>query len=935
MGNFENLNKAVADLEAYYEVQSLSDYYLRAVSGEGSAPTSTDVQPEMEVFNDILSVQDGGRYIGEILTRALAAEPTGLGPDLGDVFRVLHHSNAGGLSPISNASGTGLEKMAGHNDEAASPSKANPSAAMIQVLPSKLNFSVRDTGAIQIFMNAIPTLEWSRCVPYFDLQVITKTAPVTTDGKVGSGISLVRFLNGKSVVSVGSADFNLQAGAIPGQPLPPSTEDGLGDSPQGPTIAGMEIFTSPQTLTPMKESYRDISEIMETIKANNANPDEAGFPGSLGSPRGAAILDRTRPFMTVENFNIKVVPTRGMMSHKSAEMDIVLHDRSRLSEVSYLTKPDQFGHVELLVEYGWSHPDAKSGRNPYGLFLNSLRCKEKYGVTNAKYKFTDDGQVSISLSLVTRGVDQVNIANVGAGLGTDDARFKTVEKIIELVNTSAAAAGDNGSDYSDIAGFSSIANLSPTNVGELINDEEVNGFISQYANGEFPALSEIASKLEALKGVMATANTLLSKLIDIHAAKSEQSPDPFFFYNGKVCVPKNLGSPGSFYSFGSLFYNFVVDPLLATRQFNEIHAIFYCFNDKASYMHSQNLASMPIKRDQFKKLYKKHAEENVQVSVGSFLSFMNQFFLSNMAATAYGFSSLYSRDEDGSAKRLQTTSAAAAGSQKDKILVNAYGGGEPRFKLPRIRVIPECVPHVDPDSTEASAPNKTGTILRLHVVDDQADKYASISDLIKASSSSGINAVRDKVDEFQGSENPANHGEMKSEIVKAANEYGLLAAEGDYSKVVGGPSALKHFIKKNMPYIEVGGMNGAVQDFGLSSMHNSADATIHMIRAMKEAGSDNPGVQDRGLPMRISPIQGQMKCLGCPILNHGQRFFIDLRTGTTADNVYVVSGLDHKISPGKFETTAKLIQVDSMGQYESLLNVVDKAIATINKLDEG
>ena len=75
--------------------------------------------------------------------------------------------------------------------------------------------------------------------------------------------------------------------------------------------------------------------------------------------------------------------------------------------------------------------------------------------------------------------------------------------------------------------------------------------------------------------------------------------------------------------------------------------------------------------------------------------------------------------------------------------------------------------------------------------------------------------------------------------------------------------------------------------------------------------------------------------MGCPILNHGQQFFIDMGTGTTADNVYAVSGLDHTIEPGKFMTKFKLIPIDAFGKYESMLNQVDKALAVMATAEES
>ena len=79
----------------------------------------------------------------------------------------------------------------------------------------------------------------------------------------------------------------------------------------------------------------------------------------------------------------------------------------------------------------------------------------------------------------------------------------------------------------------------------------------------------------------------------------------------------------------------------------------------------------------------------------------------------------------------------------------------------------------------------------------------------------------------------------------------------------------------------------------------------------------------------MMPMQASGESFGCPLLNHGQQFFIDMGTGTTVDNVYAVSGLDHSISPGKFTTKFKLIPIDAFGKYESMVSQVSKAQAII------
>ena len=106
-----------------------------------------------------------------------------------------------------------------------------------------------------------------------------------------------------------------------------------------------------------------------------------------------------------------------------------------------------------------------------------------------------------------------------------------------------------------------------------------------------------------------------------------------------------------------------------------------------------------------------------------------------------------------------------------------------------------------------------------------------------------------------------------------------------------------------------------------------------MIRAGKSGNSDQgtPGDQDRGLPARMMPMQLTMEVIGCPLINFMQQFFIDFGTGTSIDNIYAVTGVDHIIQPGKFITKLKFVPLDAYGKYESLSSNVNKAIAIASK----
>ena len=73
-----------------------------------------------------------------------------------------------------------------------------------------------------------------------------------------------------------------------------------------------------------------------------------------------------------------------------------------------------------------------------------------------------------------------------------------------------------------------------------------------------------------------------------------------------------------------------------------------------------------------------------------------------------------------------------------------------------------------------------------------------------------------------------------------------------------------------------------------------------------------------------------------PMMQRGNQFYVDLRTNTTADNVYAVKSVTHNIAQGKFTTSADLVYV-AQNSFESLKNKVirildERGTAAVSKI---
>ena len=991
---------AIHQLKKYANVTSVADFMLRAVA-MGSNDSNDDQQvgtimPAEAVFEFCTNIQDGGLFTNEILKKTAdivsQSPPSEMNEAqqeqfnntkalLGSSFYVVGSKNLGNLKESSigpdPASACTLENVlgavsgtAGDSGDASAPSKTVPAMSIIQVLPAMLNYGSRDTGAVEVFMNMIPAIEWSKAVPYVSVEIISPGQQVVDENgkKKIVGMGQMRFINGKSEIT-GFGDLTIaqamtgevfQAAPAPPAPPtdPPTAAPAAEDAPDPLSSAGMELFTSPQTLIPSWEQYSSYDEVGEIIE-NDVDINNLPYPGTPGSPRTAPVIDRMRPFMSFESMKIKVVPTRGMMSHKSAEFSMTLHDRSRLGEIGALVRPDQFGKTEILVTWGWSHPDSPgnngNANNPFGLFIDSMKVKEKFGVYNSKYNFTDDGQVGINLTCVTRGANQVNITDVGLSPEAT-TKIEAFEVLIQGISTLRRRIVGAVPQMAEVVGWSTISNLSPTNAAALFsgdNADEINAFINNNkdAGGDTGAL---ATALDEAKGATTEIQTTIAGVISEKTGIAESVGDPWLKARGAAvsdatpkinyrCTSNNISfsapDNSNWCSFGRLAALFIGAPIMQSKKFDEVQLIFYTFNDKASFMWDQNIACFPVDLNGntgFTKLFDNWQKEKIQVSVGSFMGFMNRYYLSNMASKAYGFNTLFSRDEDGKAVVSEGTEATALQSQKDKVLSTAYGpDAEHSFKLPRIRMVPEAVPHQKAGAAEDEF-GETETILRLHFFDDSACKYSSLHDILASTRESSMGSLKTAANSVTAAEGStdSNWAEISSQMIGSAPAALLDKMPGSdtHYYVKGGAPALKHYIKNNMPSITFGSANCSVTNLSMASMHNSGDTTIHMLRAQREGNSSQgtPGAQDRGLPIRLMPMQASGQSFGCPILNHGQQFFIDMGTGTTADNVYAVCGLDHDISPGNFMTKFKLIPIDAYGKYESMLNSVDAAMAAID-----
>ena len=234
MSNSDYIRRAVSRLGFFTgdigEHQLVARLLNLAATGGGVDPASAtdafesmdsevDVSPDSDIerlVGSLVGLTDGGTFTSQFIEASTdfisGADPgnnlvTALkgDTDSGRLYtvtsEVTHGTNTEFCSwcQMSTLLGTGNE----FNSSFDAPTKEKPNITAYQFHNPALNFANRSSGLVGIFLNLLPTIEISKCQPYVDIKLLTKTKPIETVGgenRIGDGISLLRFLNGKAVV---------------------------------------------------------------------------------------------------------------------------------------------------------------------------------------------------------------------------------------------------------------------------------------------------------------------------------------------------------------------------------------------------------------------------------------------------------------------------------------------------------------------------------------------------------------------------------------------------------------------------------------------------------------------------------------------------------------------------------------------------------------
>jgi len=715
------------------------------------------------------------------------------------------------------------------------PDNITPVVTCFDIKDPQLTPANRDSGVVAVFMNFVPSVEMSRCQPYLDIQIVSKRPPVFGAQEKIDSLSLAQFLMGNVDMKdkAGTADYIITKAtnaSILGSGMyrdDPDTEDV--DEGERLATAGMEIFTSPQMMVNADDT--DFA-IPDNLHSDGSDTDAGG----IASARAARVIDKFRPLASLNNFTVDVTPSGGMMSHKTAKLQITLHDRSRLAELGEFIKPDLYGSTELLIEYGWMHPDGlhlagDNTDNPFATLLNSMRVVEKYKIVNSEFSFDEVGQVEIGVSLSMMGIMSFDTSDISKGPGVKDAlkEVNDLFTVIRRVRRQMQPQGESGSSnatgetwlnsVSSMSGINGLDNETRNAMNAWRRSQRVNSADDSSSTGELrDALDSLLGDSAGEGGAMARLDATIDAALGWKKEhlKSSHSGDPWWKPihpdNNNYCkvrisccdqrsdphlsgsdqrangsMPSHFSRMPKFVSLGKLLMTYVAGPLAMDAKFDEIQWFFYPFNEDASFMRNRQISEFPINVEKFEAELEKLTEQSAYIPLRRFLGMLQRKFVGNIDNEAYGLTDLYTTDDEGNRQlREQYTDGNnpdALHDEKNKRLAYAYHGDETvtssplKFKKPRIGIHTECIPSMN--ASASGVGSKTRTILKIHVFDKACSSYSSCQDLLQASRSSSMGQMSDSVREQRvdsGTITTSMANQRRTQVIAAANTSGLLEA---------------------------------------------------------------------------------------------------------------------------------------------------------------
>jgi len=421
---------------------------IKNVQGLKDSFKITYISPDN--FKNIASTDTAPDALSDIdIAKMLYSEASGNIPDTEDI-----------KSKISTDNINNVDELFSLDENVKLPyirTKDNPGLSAVQVLNPEFRGCFKNSQELDLFFNMISTLDISMAIPYVNAEFLIPQKVTKSTTEAGSSTNT----NSRSYLTASLNNFILGDDFFIKDDLGKSQYDSVlstakainGDfhTDEYSVIRNSVKTSSTENQTRIKKTYsrQSLNNAIFFAPQTMVNGDY----NIADNPN--AMVDKFRPFMTINNLSFDVRPTKGLLFYKTATMELVLYDKARMSQIAPFIKPELLNTVssEIILEYGWQSNlgDPNYGHtrevevgdqtiqyseNPIAEFINSLKVREKYIIVNSSYTINQTGTVNISLSLAMKGPAELRGLSFRQNIEISKVQSE-LKSFIDLLNTYA------------------------------------------------------------------------------------------------------------------------------------------------------------------------------------------------------------------------------------------------------------------------------------------------------------------------------------------------------------------------------------------------------------------------------------------------------------------------------------------------------------------
>lgn len=821
----------------------------------------------------------------------------------------------------------------------------------IQVWSADLPPHGADAEISALFLNSISNIVMSRAVPYVD--ILVSTAVGDDSSLEDASFSLGRFFGKKEKFMQG---IDIKSKFLDKSGLSVASQV-VGKNKSLKPVSSMEIFTTPQTL----------------VNADNVSYNELN-PGRI---------DAFRPFLNLESFNVQVLPTGfGAISKKTADMQITLFDKGRLQDIAPLVSPLAYNTVQLDITYGWAHPSGNStiGRigstnldDKMGEFIDAMKVTDTFTVANSDYKFEKDGTVKINLKLVSTGMTKFTSETLDLSESLDNKDVMDISKIESALH--ALKVKLSGKTSKDIFLPVTILDGSFDGFISLDSDEisKIRKIIQNLSKSSktLSDMAEVKSLLEVLigtnqkkgkkdktvdKGELGKFQASQMKAVQYYIDHLINTPDPFLPIGLEHGVTNKTMNENQYASLGKILMSAYGSFF---QKNGEVMFIFGCFNENAAAVRDLNVSQFPImlkggseKTVTLQSVLEKYYKTHKNITPEKFFQLIIDSFINVQSNEAYGLKGEFDqKDTTNTSKKSKSKKLAISEGGalvRENMITNKLleiyetfnvKTGDPKFTLPKVAMSVDC--------------RKTSTgeknIIKVIIQDLAADPGKSTGEFLTDVLSTGFVLSPGK-----GSLNPhsPNHGKKLTNLIETLEKRKIISKMNESSfsknkdivkeildrhesaylldeKFASNITKLRNEFYKDFPTLIVGSMGSGINDAQLSSQQNDQLKTIAVSQAINNKSDGNDPAIEYG--MVLYPTQLTLEVFGSPVFKFMQRFFIDFGTNTSADNFYVITGINMNFSQGEFKCTLNMMVHDVFARTINIRKSAEAAMLAVSK----